>query len=715
MDRVRNLQKAPRLRRPSITEGKLNGDDDGMRFRRSIQIRNSRSGAAPRVSTLVAPPGGRRISTYKDEEDDKVPQLQSKQTGGMSETPKDYARILSIPYMVNFDQIFITAYPLKEATLSSIELIKQEIAEKFERSDRKYSQSDLSKGDLERLAEIENFKNLRRQKLLSDVWNKQHRYRRSFSSLHEEMSKKWLEEANKAIDANDADRTLSAVEKYLFYNPGVSSAFIMKSFAFQIEGNLPMASIAIKMAQKIGLSAEEEAGLQEKLARFEYNQAEKFREMGDLKQAVVKYAAAHEIIPNFEDTPVRIINLEFEMGNTKKATILLDEQIKAQPERLELRVRRTAQLLKMNRLDEVLDHLEYISEIDPQNSEMLRMRQELEDRGVRHENHCLMHIAANHMKDALLQVELALAARPKLLRLYFLRARIYRRLKLWERALADVEMLFSADVPELKDQCQNLIFCILNDFGVDCIKQGSYSEAILLFNAVLMHIKGERKVFLNRGDCWLRLGNSEKALRDYNRALGLCMHEPTCRLIRGRISVVHHEFGSKAYRQGFYKEAEHHFSLALQYQVLPLYLIHRARARIMIGLDSQAKLDALTAYKIEPKSPELVPVLARLFPDANIPEVESYQQRFFPEINPNQKNKQILPKPAVNLPQPDVEEVQALKKKKEVVSLGEMRTALIQQYSPIKPLPPIKTSQDVQGELKKQSGWHQFNIGISQK
>ena len=33
MDRVRNLQKAPRLRRPSITEGKLNGDDDGMRFR----------------------------------------------------------------------------------------------------------------------------------------------------------------------------------------------------------------------------------------------------------------------------------------------------------------------------------------------------------------------------------------------------------------------------------------------------------------------------------------------------------------------------------------------------------------------------------------------------------------------------------------------------------------------------------------------------------
>ena len=69
-----------------------------------------------------------------------------------------------------------------------------------------------------------------------------------------------LFEPFKALDDNDSSRTLSAVEKYLFYNPGVSSAYIMKSFAFQIEGNLPMASIAIKTAQKIGLSDEEEAG-----------------------------------------------------------------------------------------------------------------------------------------------------------------------------------------------------------------------------------------------------------------------------------------------------------------------------------------------------------------------------------------------------------------------------------------------------------------------
>jgi hypothetical protein len=42
----------------------------------------------------------------------------------------------------------------------------------------------------------------------------------------------------------------------------------------------------------------------------------------------------------------------------------------------------------------------------------------------------------------------------------------------------------------------------------------------------------------------------ELALRDYRKSLSLCIHEPTCRLIRGRISVLHHEMGSKAYTEG---------------------------------------------------------------------------------------------------------------------------------------------------------------------
>jgi len=83
--------------------------------------------------------------------------------------------------MINFDQVFISDYSLREATLSSIELMKEQIAEKYSNADRRYSQSDLATVQTaEMIAEREKFIKLRREKLLKDVWNKQHRYRTTF-------------------------------------------------------------------------------------------------------------------------------------------------------------------------------------------------------------------------------------------------------------------------------------------------------------------------------------------------------------------------------------------------------------------------------------------------------------------------------------------------------------------------------------------------------
>ena len=86
---------------------------------------------------------------------------------------------------------------------------------------------------------------------------------------------------------------------------------------------------------------------------------------------------------------------------------------------------------------------------------------------------------------------------PQLLRLYLLRAKVYRRLNLWEQALSDLEIIFSAGIQELAAESNKLIFCILNDFGVACIQTGAYEDAIILFNASLNHVKGwGRKIFL---------------------------------------------------------------------------------------------------------------------------------------------------------------------------------------------------------------------------
>jgi len=92
--------------------------------------------------------------------------------------------------MINFDQVFISDYSLREATLSSIELMKEQIAEKYSNADRRYSQSDLATVQTaEMIAEREKFIKLRREKLLKDVWNKQHRYRTTFKVRVGEIKK----------------------------------------------------------------------------------------------------------------------------------------------------------------------------------------------------------------------------------------------------------------------------------------------------------------------------------------------------------------------------------------------------------------------------------------------------------------------------------------------------------------------------------------------
>ena len=72
---------------------------------------------------------------------------------------------------------------------------------------------------------------------------------------------------------------------------------------------------------------------------------------------------------------------------------------------------------------------------------------------------------------------------------------------------------------------------------------------------------------------------------------------------------------------------------------MALYLIHRSRVRIMLGNEYLAKADAIAAYELEPTNEDLVPVLARLFPNDSIPAVDKYRNRFFPQIQDKKSDK----------------------------------------------------------------------------
>ena len=138
-----------------------------------------------------------------------------------------------------------------------------------------------------------------------------------------------------------------------------------------------MATIAIKRAQELGLTPEEENKLQIRLAQIEFKQAEKLKKEGEYRKAIDRYQLASSMIHNYKDSLIIIIKLYFQLQQTQIALTLLDQQIEEQvfiftiyylilsfqPERLELRVWRTRQLLEMSKLDICHKHLDMIEKI----------------------------------------------------------------------------------------------------------------------------------------------------------------------------------------------------------------------------------------------------------------------------------------------------------------------------------------------------------------
>ena len=91
-----------------------------------------------------------------------------------------------------------------------------------------------------------------------------------------------------------------------------------------------MATIAIKMAQELGLTPEEEHKLQIRLAQIEFKQAEKLNNEGEYCKAIDRYQLASSIIHNYKDSLVIIIKLYFKLQETTIALTLLDQQIEEQ-------------------------------------------------------------------------------------------------------------------------------------------------------------------------------------------------------------------------------------------------------------------------------------------------------------------------------------------------------------------------------------------------
>lgn len=99
-------------------------------------------------------------------------------------------------------------------------------------------------------------------------------------------------------------------------------------------------------------------------------------------------------------------------------------------------------------------------------------------------------------------------------------------------------------------ESQRQLLLTYNDFAVECFTKGFYEEAIILLNKAIKGEKREKGLYVNRGDCFFKEGNLQFALADYHQALEL---DEVDHVVRGRIAVIHNEYGLLDYQDKKYK------------------------------------------------------------------------------------------------------------------------------------------------------------------
>lgn len=172
---------------------------------------------------------------------------------------------------------------------------------------------------------------------------------------------------------------------------------------------------------------------------------------------------------------------------------------------------------------------------------------------------------------------------------------------------------------QLHKEAETQLILTYNDFAVHCYMKGFYQDGVLLLNKALKGEKNKKELYINRGDCFLQLGEVTFALADYQQAFELDDGDWG---VRTRIADLLDDLGLQAHHMRQYQQAESHFSEAIKKNpLLPQLYLHRAQLRRQLQNNADCQEDAITSILLNPKSNEVSPTLMTFFPGKSLEEV----------------------------------------------------------------------------------------------
>ncbi|KAL8174694.1 UNVERIFIED_CONTAM: hypothetical protein K2H54_051491 [Gekko kuhli] len=244
--------------------------------------------------------------------------------------------------------------------------------------------------------------------------------------------------------------------------------------------------------------------------------------------------------------------------------------------------------------------------IDPGHPEAQLLLEKLRRKAQKNKAQAVSKALKGNLQGALLKINRAIENVPQDADYFLFRGSILRRLKDFSAAIDDylraVEIGKAEEGSQAGAEAWAQVLLTYNDFAVHCYTKGFYEEAVLLLNKAIKGEKKEKGLYINRGDCFLKLGELNFAIADYQQALEV---GPIDAGLQKRISWLYNEMGLQEFRKRRYPEAEAYFSRAIEHNPLEVqHYLHRCKTRMFLQEAMGAKEDITTALLLDPTSEE---------------------------------------------------------------------------------------------------------------
>ncbi|XP_007475097.1 tetratricopeptide repeat protein 16 isoform X1 [Monodelphis domestica] len=414
-----------------------------------------------------------------------------------------------------------------------------------------------------------------------------------------------------AMSSGEWEKAVLSFSKAINLNPQLVEAYVLRAEAYI---QLCDFSSASQNLRKAIVLAPYRPQLIDRLCFVLYVQGQCLFEEESYLKALDVFTQASELQPLKSSYRFRSIACLLAMKKHQECLGIITKELKqhANPDVYILRARLYNFFLKPN---QCYQDLHRALRIKPEHPEANTLLEKLLMQARKAREEAVVMALKGCLEDSLIRINCAIENSPMDPNYYLFRGTLFRRLKDFNAAIEDflkaLELCSENEETEIPLQAQRQLLLTYNDFAVLCYTKGAYEEGVLLLNKALQGEKGEKGIYINRGDCFFKLGELTFAEADYLEALAL---SPWDQGARYRMGMLKEKMGLRKHQMRHYHKAEEYFTSAIEYapDKANFYFL-RARSRLMLQDIFGARQDVATMLLLNPHHPQLPSMIANLF------------------------------------------------------------------------------------------------------